>query len=124
MLKERRRGTRIQPTFRVRTEVLQEKGNIHMAVFADIVNLSENGICLQSPLKLNLRDKIVIFLPRLDQELPFVIHGAVIWVKPVGPYMFKYGVKFSGVRKTDEKKVHTELKDIMTSYFSQKSMEL
>ena len=122
--KERRRGVRIQPTFRVRTEVLQEDGEIHMAVFADILNLSEGGLALRSPLKLETNDRLIIFLPRLDNRLPLELHGRVIWTRSAGSYLHEYGMKFTGVPTRDKIRVRRELKAIMQSYFDQQSLHL
>jgi hypothetical protein len=119
---DRRRLQRFTPTLRVRTEVIKEKSSIHMAVFADIVNLSEEGIGLRSPLKLEIRDRIIIFLPRLDQALPYVIHGRVVWTKAFTVVLFDYGMKFSDIPKDQEEKVHLELKDIINSYYDQRSI--
>ncbi len=124
MIKERRHGERIQPKLRVRTEVVMEKGNIHMAVFADIVNISEVGVRLRSPLKLNSGDRIMIFLPRLDRQLPYVIHGKVVWTKILAKLLFEYGTKFTNIPKGQEVEVHTQLRDIMSSYFDQRAMQL
>jgi hypothetical protein len=121
---ERRRRERVVPAFRVRTEVLQETGNIHMAVFADIINLSESGICLQSPLKLNLKDHIIIFLPRLAQQLPLEIHGVVVWTKKRAAYLNEYGMEFTGIDPAQAAKIRAELNAVMKAYFEQSSVRL
>ena len=115
---DRRRGDRVQPAFRVRTEVLPETGDIHMAVFANIVNLSEEGICLRSPLRLNERDRITVYLPTLENREPLQIHGTVRWVKEAGPLMFQFGMKFTGIPKIQETNLRVEIKNIMESYFN------
>jgi hypothetical protein len=122
--KERRREERVAPAFRVRTEVLQEEGNIHMAVFADIVNLSEGGICLRSPLKLANKDRIIIFLPRLAQQLPLEVHGLVVWTKPRTGYLYEYGMEFSGIAPEQAAKIRADLNAIMNAYFEQSSLRL
>jgi PilZ domain len=121
---ERRRAERIQPAFRVRTEVLPEVGDIHMAVFADIINLSEVGICLRSPLKLTNKDKLIIYLPTLEEKKPLEIHGEVIWIKSSGPLMYEYGMKFIGVNKLMESNIRSKISAIMNSYFDQEAMNL
>lgn len=121
---DRRQGDRVQPAFRVRTEVLPETGDIHMAVFADIVNLSEEGICLRSPLRLSERDRIIVYLPMLKDKEPLEIHGSVRWVKEAGPLMYQIGMKFTGIPKIRETTLHAEIKAIMESYFNQQSMRI
>jgi len=120
MKKDRRRGKRVQPAFRVRTEVLPESGDIHMAVFADIINLSEEGICLRSPLKLTVSDKIIIYLPTLEEKKPLEIHGIVRWIRAAAPLMYEYGMQFSGVDKVMQTNMHLKIKSIMASYYNQK----
>ncbi len=122
--KERRHEDRVAPAFRVRTEVLQEAGNIHMAVFADIVNLSEGGICLRSPLKLANHDRIIIFQPRLAQQLPLEVHGVVVWTKPRSAYLYEYGMQFTGIAPAQAEQVRIELNAIMNAYFEQSSLRL
>ncbi len=124
MKNERRRLDRVQPVFRVRTEVLPEKGDIHMAVFADIINLSEEGICLQSPLKLSKKDRIIICLPTLEEKNPLEIHGAVIWIRQAGPLMYEYGMKFIGVNKLMESNIRSKIKAVLKAYYDQKAAYL
>lgn len=120
---ERRQEERFAPTFRVRTEVLQEEGNIRMAVFADIVNISESGICFRSPLKLNADDQVVFFLPRLDQHLPLEIHGRTVWVKERAG-VYEYGMRLAGVSPDQEAKLHADMNSIMDSFFDQTPIRL
>ncbi|MCD4813785.1 PilZ domain-containing protein [bacterium] len=124
MSSERRREERIQPVFRVRTEVLPEKGDIHMAVFADIINLSQNGVCLRSPLKLKEKAKLIVYLPDLESKNPLELHGLVRWIKESGPLMFEYGMEFSGIEKFTEYTIHGKIKKIMTAYYEQQSMRI
>ncbi|MEW6516467.1 MAG: PilZ domain-containing protein [candidate division FCPU426 bacterium] len=124
MGEERRRSLRVKPAFRVRTEVLPEAGDIHMAVFADIQNLSEDGIGLRSPLKLKVNDRITIFLPTLENREPLEVRGMVRWVRNAGPLMYQYGMKFEASSKAREHALRTEVKAVMDSYYRQKAIEL
>jgi hypothetical protein len=124
MGQERRRSSRVQPAFRVRTEVLPEAGDIHMAVFADILNLSEEGIGLRSPLKLKLNDRIIIYLPTLENREPLEVRGVVRWVRTAGPLMYQYGMKFETASKARESTLRSEIKAVMDSYYRQGSIEL
>jgi hypothetical protein len=124
MSQERRSSKRVQPAFRVRTEVLPEVGDIHMAVFADILNLSEDGIGLRSPLKLKLNDRIIIFLPTLENREPLEVRGVVRWIRNAGPLMFQYGMKFEAASKVRESALRAEIKAVMDSYYHQESIEL
>lgn len=124
MSQERRHSLRVQPAFRVRTEVLPEAGDIHMAVFADILNLSEDGIGLRSPLKMKVNDRLIIFLPMLENREPLEVRGQVRWVRNAGPLMYQYGMKFEASSKVRESALRAEVKAVMDSYYGQKSVEL
>ncbi|MBN1594686.1 PilZ domain-containing protein [candidate division FCPU426 bacterium] len=124
MEKERRRSARVQPVFRVRTEILPETGDIHMAVFADIINLSEQGICLRSPLKLAVNDRLIVYLPILEEKNPLEIHGLIRWIRSGAPLMYEYGMKFIGIDKVMETTIRAKIKDIMHHYYNQKVIRI
>jgi hypothetical protein len=124
MERERRHARRLAPAVRVRTEVLPESGDIHMAVFADIVNLSEEGVCLRSPLKLNALDRLVIYLPTLEEKVPLEIHGVIRWVRSAGPLMYEYGMEFVGIDKIMESNMRARIKSVMTSYHDQTATKI
>ena len=95
-----------------------------LTVFADIINLSEEGICLQSPLKLSKKDRIIICLPTLEEKNPLEIHGAVIWIRQAGPLMYEYGMKFIGVNKLMESNIRSKIKAVLKAYYDQKAAYL
>lgn len=124
MGQERRQTERIQPILRVRTEVFSSKANIHLAIFADILNISEEGICIQSPLELEISDRLKVYLPRLDQDQPLIIQGEVIWREEISPYVFKCGLALIEPDRERKEELKADIKTIMETYFQQKPWEL
>lgn len=123
MDQERRHTERIQPLLRVRTEVFSSKGNIHLAIFADILNISEEGICIESPLELEISDRLKIYLPRLDQDQPLIIQGEVMWTELVNPDIFNCGLTFTEADLAKKEEVKADIKTIIETYFKQKPWE-
>ncbi len=123
MSQERRQTERIQPILRVRTEVFSNKANIHLAIFADILNISEEGICIESPLELEISDRLKIYLPRLDQDQPLIIQGEVMWIESIDPYIFKCGLTLIESDRERKEEVKADIKTIMETYFQQKPWE-
>ncbi|MCK5243495.1 PilZ domain-containing protein [bacterium] len=123
MDQERRQTERVQPILRVRTEVFSNKGHIHLAIFADILNISEEGICLQSPLELKTRDRLKIYLPRLDKAQPLIIQGEVMWIELVNPYIFNCGLRVIATNLAKKEEVKADIKMIIETYFKQKPWE-
>lgn len=120
MGQERRRTERIQPILRVRTEVFSSKDNIHLAVFADIINISEEGICIRSPLEPEIGDRLKIHLFRLDQDHPLIIQCEVIWIKLINSYVFKCGLALIETDRERREKIKADIKTVMKTYFQQK----
>lgn len=117
--KEGRRKERLQPVLRVRTEVLSQNHGIHCALFADILNLSETGVCLKSPLQPRPGDRLEIDLPRLDQNQPLRITGQVVWVKSGGLHSCTCGLEFIFPNPDQEARMRDILRAVIHDLYHQ-----
>lgn len=114
-LEEKRDSNRIQPTIRRHVQIYSRHGIVHYAHFAEVVNLSEGGICVKSGREFAPDEQLQIFLNRQGADRSFKTDGKVIWKKSAGKYAFRFGVEFITDRK--QKYIMREkLKDIMAAY--------
>lgn len=114
-LEEKRDSKRIEPVMQRQAQIFSRHGTVYYTHFADVVNLSEGGICIKSAREFAKGEQLQVFLPRREMVRSFKAEGEVIWRRPAGKYTFQFGVKFM----SDRKKKHIlqeSLKDIMASY--------
>lgn len=118
---ERRDGKRIQPTVRRQVQIYSRHGKVLYAHFAEVVNLSESGVCVKSGRELSPGGQLQVFLNRQGTNRSFQTEGKVIWKKPDGRYAFQFGVEFMPERR-NKQIVREKLKDIMATYEARSTM--
>ncbi len=114
-LEEKRYSKRIQPLTRKHAQLYSQHGIVHYAHFAEVVNLSEGGICVKSGREFSPGEQLHVFLSQQERDRSFKAEGKIIWKQTVGKYAFQFGVKFiSDPRK--KQIMQEKLKDLMAVY--------
>jgi hypothetical protein len=116
---DRRQRERRQPPLRARVEVFTTKKNMHIALFADVLDLSEEGLCLLSPREVEAGDRVQVSLPQLESPEPLHVPGLVRWVERESPCEFRCGVVFQATDDAEREGLKKKLHSILVSYREQ-----
>ncbi len=103
---ERRRKPRIEERCRVSFRLIREGDADTKKHAGETLNLSESGLCLQTPIQLEQDADIALELSLSGHAQPVLAMGRVVWCAPEGP-AYRVGISFAWLRDEDREALLT-----------------